>query len=159
MEEGRHRSKEYILRERNTGNLLYFVQVMGRHCVPLLSEWQEVAVRKQDLTCSAALAALLTGVPEDADIESVAVFVGVKGGGVFMGSHLTADPQEIAAMISALGEAKGSIIEGIIRDHGMETMVTVMYFLASSHPNARDLGNDPDAFFRKYFIPRPEEAR
>ena len=115
-------------------------------------------MKKGDLSCSTAMASLLAGVPEDADIESVAVFIGVKGGGVFMGSHMTANPRDIASMISAFGEAKSSVIEGIIRDHGMETMVTVMYFLASSHPDAKDLGNDPDAFFRKFFVPGQGEG-
>ena len=115
-------------------------------------------MKKGELTCSAAMTSLLTSVPEDADIESVAVFVGVKGGGVFMGSHMAASPRDIASMISAFGEAKSSVIEGIIRDHGMETMVTVMYYLASSHPDAKDLATDPDAFFRKFFVPGQGEG-
>ena len=110
-------------------------------------------MKKSDLTCSTVMAELLSGVPEDAEIGSVAVFVGVKGGGVYMGSNMGANPEQIAAMISAFSEAKRSVLDGIIRDYGMETMVTVMYFLASSHPDAKELGNDPDDLFRKYFVP------
>ena len=113
-------------------------------------------MKKSDLTCSTAMAGLLASVPEDAEIGSVAVFVGVKGGGVYMGSHMGANPEQIASMISAFSEAKRSVIDGIIRDYGMETMVTVMYFLASNHPDAKELGNDD--FFQKYFVPRQGEG-
>ena len=115
-------------------------------------------MKKSELTCSTAMAGLLAGVPDDAEIGSVAVFVGVKGGGVFMGSHMAASPEEMAAMISAFGEAKRSVIEGIIRDHGMDTMVTVMFFLASNHPDAKELGTDPADFLRKYFVPGSGEG-
>jgi hypothetical protein len=112
-------------------------------------------MRKSEFTCSAAMAGLLAGIPEDVEIESAAVFIGVKGGGVYMGSHLGADPEQIASMVSAFGEAKRSVMDGIIREFGMETMVTVMYFLASSHPDAKEL--EGDDFFKKYFVPKLRE--
>lgn len=107
-------------------------------------------MKKSDLTCSIPMAKLLTGVPEEADIGSIAVFVGVKGSGVFMGSQMAANPEEIASMLSAFNEAKQSVIEGIIRDHGMQMMVSVMFFLASSHPDAKNLGINPEELMRKY---------
>jgi hypothetical protein len=113
-------------------------------------------MKKGELACSTAMAGLLAGIPEDVEIESAAVFIGVKGGGVYMGSHMGANPEQIASMISAFGEAKRSVIDGIIREFGMETMVTVMYFLASSHPDAKELGNDD--VFKKYFVPRQGEG-
>jgi hypothetical protein len=103
------------------------------------------------------MAKLLASVPEDAEIGSVAVFVGVKGGGVYMGSHMDANPEQIASMISAFSEAKRSVLEGIIRVYGMETMVSVMFFLASSTATTQELENDPSDFFKKYFVPKPEE--
>lgn len=114
-------------------------------------------MKKGDLTCSIAMAKLLAGVPEDAEIGSVAMFVGVKGSGVYMGSHLDANPEQIASMISAFSEAKRSVLEGIIREHGMEMMLSVMFFLASSNADARELGADPADFFKQYFVPKPEE--
>jgi ribosome-binding factor A len=114
-------------------------------------------MKKGDLTCSIAMAKLLATVPEDAEIESVAVFVGVRGNGVYMGSHMDSNPEQIASMISAFSEAKRSILEGIIREHGMETMVSVMFFLASSTANTKELENDPNDFFKQYFVPKPEE--
>jgi hypothetical protein len=114
-------------------------------------------MNKGDLTCSIAMAKLLATVPEDAEIGSVAVFVGVKGGGVYMGSHMDSNPEQIASMLSAFSEAKRSVLEGIIRVHGMETMVSVMFFLASSTANTKELGSDPSDFFKKYFVPNPEE--
>ena len=114
-------------------------------------------MKKGDLTCSIAMAKLLATVPEDADIESVAVFVGVRGNGVYMGSHMDANPEQIASMISAFSEAKRSVLEGIIRVHGMETMVSVMFFLASSTANTKELGNDPSDFFKQYFVPKSGE--
>src|SRR3974390_2604428 len=84
-------------------------------------------MNKGDLTCSIAMTRLLSSVPEDAEIGSVAVFVGVKGGGVYMGSTMADNPQKIASMISAFSEAKRSILENIIREHGMEMMVSVMF--------------------------------
>jgi hypothetical protein len=107
-------------------------------------------MKKSELTCSIPMAKLLTGVPEEADIGSIAVFVGVKGSGVFMGSQMAANPEEIASMLSAFNEAKQSVIEGIIRDHGMQMMVSVMFFLASSNPDAKNLGIDPEELMRKY---------
>lgn len=106
-------------------------------------------MKKAELTCSIPIAKLLTGVPDDAEIGSIAVFVGVKGSGVFMGSQMAANPEEIAAMLSAFNEAKQSVVEGIIRDHGMQMMVSVMFFLASSHPDAKDL-IDPEELLRRY---------
>lgn len=110
-------------------------------------------MKKGELTCSIPMARLLASVPEDSDIGSVAIFVGVKGSGVFMGSLMDANPEQLASMISAFGEAKQSVIEGIIRDHGMEMMVSVMFYLASSHAETRDLGIDPSDLLRKYFVP------
>lgn len=107
-------------------------------------------MKKSDLTCSIPVAKLLTGVPEEAEIGSIAVFVGVKGSGVFMGSQMAANPEEIASMLGAFNEAKQSVIEGIIRDHGMQMMVSVMFFLASSHPDVKNLGIDPEELLRKY---------
>ena len=114
-------------------------------------------MKKGDLTCSIAMAKLLSTGPEDADIGSVAIFVGVKGSGVYMGSYMDANPEQIASMISAISEAKSSLMEGIIRTHGMETMVSVMFFLASSTATTKELGSDPSDSFRKYFIPKSEE--
>jgi hypothetical protein len=114
-------------------------------------------MKKGDLTCSIAMAKLLSTVPEDADIGSVAVFVGVKGSGVYMGSYMDANPEEIASMISAISEAKSSLMESIIRVHGMETMVTVLFFLASSTAHTKELGSDPLDSFRKFFIPTTEK--
>lgn len=114
-------------------------------------------MKKGDLTCSIAMAKLLAGVPEDAEIGSVAMFVGVKGSGVYMGSHLDANPEQIASMISAFSEAKRSVLEGIIREHGMEMMLSVMFFLDSSNADVRELGADPADFFKQYFVPKPEE--
>jgi hypothetical protein len=114
-------------------------------------------MNKGDLACSIAMAKLLAAVPEDAEIGSVAVFVGVKGSGVYMGSNMDANPEQIASMISAFSEAKRSVLEGIIRDHGMEMMVSVMFFLASSSPNAKELGNDPADIFKQYFVSKPDE--
>jgi hypothetical protein len=111
-------------------------------------------MKKSDLACSTTMASLLAGVPADAEIGSVAVFVGVKGSGVIMGAHMDSNPEKIASMISAFGEAKRSILEGIIREHGMEMMVTVMYFLASSQADAEDLGNGPADILNKYFVPK-----
>lgn len=37
-------------------------------------------MKKGELTCSMAMAKLLAAVPEDAEIGSAAVFVGIKGG-------------------------------------------------------------------------------
>ena len=114
-------------------------------------------MKKGDLTCSIPMAKLLAGVPQDAEIGSVAVFVGIKGGGVFMGSQLDADPESMAYMLSAFSEAKRSVIEGIIQEHGMEMLVSVMFFLAVSNGNTKELENDPADVFRRYFVPRPEE--
>jgi hypothetical protein len=112
------------------------------------------AMNKGDLTCSLAMAKLLATVPEDADIGSVAVFVGVKGGGVYMGAHMDANPVQIASMISAFSEAKRSVLEGIIREHGMDTLVSVMFFLAGSTANTKELGSDPSDFYKQYFVPK-----
>lgn len=109
-------------------------------------------MKKGDLTCSIPMAKLLAGVPEDAEIGSVAMFVGVKGGGVYMGSHMEANPEQIASMLGAFGEAKRTVIEGIIRDHGTEMLVTVMFYLASSQAGAQDLGTDE--LLKKYFVPQ-----
>lgn len=114
-------------------------------------------MKKGDLTCSIPMAQLLAGVPEDADIGSVAVFVGVKGRGVYMGSHMDANPEQIASMITAFGEAKRSVLEGIIREHGMEMMVTVMFFLGTTQPEARDAGTGPADILNKYFVPNRQE--
>ncbi|HEY3307217.1 MAG TPA: hypothetical protein VGJ93_02065 [Desulfuromonadaceae bacterium] len=114
-------------------------------------------MKKGDLTCSIAMAKLLAAVPEDAEIGSVAMFVGVKGSGVYMGSHMDANPEQIASMISAFSEAKRSVLEGIIREHGMEMMVSVMFFLASSNTDTRELGADPADFFKQYFVPKHDE--
>jgi hypothetical protein len=111
-------------------------------------------MKKRELTCSIPMAQLLSNVPEDAEIGSVTIFVGVKGSGVFMGSHMARNAEEIASMISAFGDAKRSIIEGIIREHGMEMLVSVMFFLASRDPEAKDLGIDMDELMRNYFIPK-----
>jgi hypothetical protein len=114
-------------------------------------------MNKGDLTCSIAMARLLSSVPEDADIGSVAVFVGVKGGGVYMGSTMAANPEQIASMISAFSEAKRSVLEGIIREHGTEMMVSVMFFLASSSANAKELGSDPSDIFKHFFVPKIDD--
>jgi hypothetical protein len=114
-------------------------------------------MKKGDLTCSIEMAKLLSTVPEDAEIGSVAVFVGVKGSGVYMGSFMDENPEQVASMISAISEAKSSLMEGIIRVHGMETMVSVMFFLASSTAHTKELGTDPADIFKKYFVPEPEE--
>lgn len=111
-------------------------------------------MKKGDLTCSIPMAKLLAGVPEDAEIGSVAVFVGVKGAGVYMGSHMDANPEQMASMITAFGEAKRSVIEGIIREHGMEMLVTVMFFLGTSNPEAKQFGDDPADLLKKYFVPQ-----
>jgi hypothetical protein len=71
---------------------------------------------------------------------------------------MDSNPEKIASMISAFGEAKRSILEGIVREHGMEMMVTVMYFLASSQADVKELGNDPADILRKYFVPRRGEG-
>ena len=65
-------------------------------------------MQKGDLACSIAMTQLLATVPEDADIGSVAIFVGVKGSGVYMGSYMDANPEQIASMINAVSEAKSS---------------------------------------------------
>ena len=114
-------------------------------------------MNKGDLTCSIAMARLLASVPEDAEIGSVAVFVGVKGGGVYMGSTMDANPEQIASMLSAFGEAKRSVLENIMQEHGTELMVSVMFFLASSSANARELGSDPSDIFKNFFVPKPPE--
>jgi hypothetical protein len=111
-------------------------------------------MRKGDLTCSIEMARLLSSVPEDAEIGSVAIFVGVKGSGVYMGSTMDSNPEQIASMISAFSEAKQSVLEGIIREHGMEMMVSVMFFLASSSANAKELGTDPSDILKQYFVPK-----
>jgi hypothetical protein len=113
-------------------------------------------MKKADLTCSMAIAPLLSNMPDDVEIGSVAVFVGVEGGGVFMGCNLSPRPEQVAAMVNAFGEAKRSVMENLVRDHGMETLVSVMYFLASSHPEAKELGRDPE-LFRSFFVPRDSE--
>ncbi|SNB45259.1 hypothetical protein [Geobacter sp. DSM 9736] len=115
-------------------------------------------MRKNELTCSIPMAQLLSNVPEDSEISSVTIFVGVKGSGVFMGSRMAPNPEEMASMISAFGEAKRSVIEGIIRDHGMEMMVSVMFFLASRDPGTKDLGIDPEELMRSYFMPKRGES-
>jgi L-asparaginase/Glu-tRNA(Gln) amidotransferase subunit D len=114
-------------------------------------------MKKGDLTCSIEMAKLLSTVPEDAEIGSVAIFVGVKGSGVYMGSYMDANPEQIASMISAISEAKSSLMDGIVRVHGMETMVSVLFFLASSTASTKDLGSDPFDSFKKYFIPKSEK--
>ena len=114
-------------------------------------------MKKGELTCSLAMAKLLAGVPEDAEIGSAAIFVGIKGGGVFMGSHIDPNPEEMASMLSAFSEAKQPVIEGIIREHGMEMLVTVMFYLASSQPNAKEMDKDPADLFRQYFVPSHEK--
>jgi len=114
-------------------------------------------MNKGDLSCSIAMARLLSAVPEDADIGSVAVFVGVKGGGVYMGSTMDANPEQIASMISAFSEAKRSVLEGIIREHGTEMMVSVMFFLASSSADAKELESNPSNIFKQYFVPKTED--
>jgi len=117
-------------------------------------------MKKGDLTCSIAMAKLLSTVPEDAEIGSVAVFVSVKGSGgsgVYMGSSMDANPEQIASMISAISQAKSSLLEGIIHSYGMETMVSVLFFLASSTAKTKELGSDPLDDFKRYFMPKPEE--
>ena len=116
-------------------------------------------MKKGDLTCSIAMTKLLSTVPEDAEIGSVAVFVSVKGSGgsgVYMGSSMDANPEQMASLISAISEAKKSLLDGIVRVYGMETMVSVLFFLASSTANTKELGSDPFDSFKKYFIPKPE---
>jgi len=114
-------------------------------------------MKKGELTCSIAMAKLLSTVPEDSEIGSVAVFVSVKGGGVYMGSSMDANPEQMASLINAISEAKNSLMESIIRIYGMETMVSVLFFLASSTANMKELESDPFDSFKKYFIPKPEE--
>ena len=114
-------------------------------------------MKKGDLTCSLEMTKLLSTVPEDAEIGAVAIFVSVKGSGVYMGSSMDANPEQMASMINAISEAKSSLLESIIRVYGMETMVSVLFFLASSTANTKELGSDPFDAFRKYFIPKPEE--
>ncbi|MBT1072901.1 hypothetical protein [Pelotalea chapellei] len=114
-------------------------------------------MKKGDLTCSIPMAKLLAGVPQDAEIGSVAVFVGMKGGGVYMGSQMDANPESMAFMLSAFSEAKRSVIESIIQEHGMEMLVSVMFFLAVSNRNTQELDGDPADVFKRYFVPRPEE--
>ena len=70
-----------------------------------------------------------------------------------MGSSMDANPEQIASMISAFSEAKRSVLESIIREHGTEMMVSVMFFLASSSANAKELGSDPSDFLKHYFVP------
>lgn len=74
-----------------------------------------------------------------------------------MGSHMDANPEQIATMLNAFSEAKRSVIEGIIREHGMEMLVTVMFYLASSNAESLDVENDPKQIFRQYFVSRREE--
>jgi hypothetical protein len=114
-------------------------------------------MKKNELTCSIAMTRLLANVPENAEIGSVAVFVGVKGSGVFMGSRMDTNPEEIAAMLSAFGAARREVIEGIIREHGMELMVSVLFFLASSQADTKELGNDYEDILKNYFVPKPGE--
>lgn len=114
-------------------------------------------MKKGDLTCSIPMAKLLSGLPQEAEIGSVAVFVGLKGGGVFMGSQIDADPESMAYMLSAFSEAKRSVIESIIREHGMEMLVSVMFLLAVSNKNTQELEGDPEDIFKRYFVPQHEE--
>lgn len=113
-------------------------------------------MRKQELACSAAMEGLLSNVPDDAEIASVAVFVGVRGGDVYVGSHLEDSPENVASMINAFGEAKKSVMESIIREHGVGAMVTVMFFLASNHPGSKELESSPADFLRKFILPGKE---
>ena len=76
-----------------------------------------------------------------------------------MGSTMDANPEQIASMLSAFGEAKRSVLESIIREYGTELMVSVMFFLASSSANARELGSDPSDIFKNYFVPKPPEDK
>ena len=114
-------------------------------------------MKKNELACSITMAKLLANVPEEADIGSVAVFVGVRGSGVFMGSRMETNPEEIASMLSAFGTARREMIEGIIREHGVELMVSVLFFLASSQAGTKNLGNDPADLVKNYFVPHPGE--
>lgn len=110
-------------------------------------------MRKRDLACSAAMEGVLSNVPDDAEITSVAVFVGLKGGDVYVGSHLEDRPENVAAMINAFGEAKKSAMESIIKEHGMGAMVTVMFFLASNHPGSKELESGPADILKKFSLP------
>jgi hypothetical protein len=114
-------------------------------------------MKKNELTCSIAMARLLANVPEDAEIGSVAIFLGVKGRGIFMGSRMDTNPEEIASMLSAFGAARREVVEGIIREHGVELMISVLFFLASNQTDTKDLGNDPADILKNYFIPKPGE--
>lgn len=113
-------------------------------------------MRKRELACSATMDGLLSNVPDDAEIASVAVFVGVKGGDVYVGSHLEDSPENVAAMINAFGEAKKSAMESIMKEHGMGAMVTVMFFLASNHPGSKELESSPADFLKKFVMPGKE---
>ena len=114
-----------------------------------------MTLKKSDLSCSIAMARLLANVPENAEIGSVAIFVGIKGSGIFMGSRMDTNPEEIASMLSAFGSARREVIEGLIREHGMELIVSVLFFLASSQAETKELGNDPADILKNYFIPKP----
>ena len=139
-------------------NCLFMVKIFEKDASAIITNNPGGDVmNKGDLTCSIAMARLLATVPEDAEIGSVAVFVGVKGGGVYMGSTMDANPEQIASMISAFSEAKRSVIESIIREHGTEMMVSVMFFLASSRTNAQELGSDPSDILKHYFVPKLED--
>jgi hypothetical protein len=117
----------------------------------------EGAMKKSELTCSIAMARLLANIPEGAELGSLAIFVGVKGSGIFMGSRMDTNPEEIAAMLSAFGAARRELIEGIIREHGMELMISVLFFLASNQADTKDLGDGPADILKNYFIPKPGE--